>query len=461
MTRLLMVMPYRAYLGKAKAEGFQVGAIWDPTVAVGIFGDHAEDYLADVRAQADAFWEADFDDPGGYERVLRDAARDFGAEIVYHVGQEESMGLVGQVAEDLGLAVNSAKAVHLLNDKVALRRLLCDRDLGPVRHVDAPHWRAAAGLLNGLELPVVAKPTSLSGSRGVRLVRGQDDFASWGTMLDDAGYTGPVLIEEYLSGPEFSVETISVQGRHHVIGVTAKQLGPPPLFVETGHTHPAPAGASPTDTGRRDTGPASTNRAGIGSFEMTSLVEAMLDAVGYRTGPAHTELRVTVSGPRIIESQARLGGDRIPQLVRLATGIDLERSVFAALAGRPPQPPTRQDVARIHYLALPPGTVRSVSGVEAVRALPFVDEVSFPFRPGDRIPVTVDWRSRHGYVVVSAASHAKADERAAEAESLLTISVDTAPVDTTSVDTIPVDTAPVDTTSVDTTSVARTSAVSP
>lgn len=407
MSNLLMVMPYRAYLAKAKAEGFRVGAVWDPKVATEIFGGLADRYLDDVRAQADAFWEADFADPAGYERVLREAAREFGADLISHVGQEESMGLAARVAEDLGIAANSAESVHRLNDKVALRRLLDEHGLSPVKHADAADWRSAAALLPGFELPVVVKPTQLSGSRGVVLVRDLAEFEAWGAALDETGYTGPVLVEEYLTGQEFSVETISVHGAHHVIGVTHKRLGPPPLFVEAGHAHPAPSSSG-----------------GDAIAAIGAVVVAMLDAAGYRTGPAHTELRVTPSGPRIIESQARLGGDRIPRLVELATGIDLERAVFAALAGRAPAPRTRPDVAWIHYFALPPGVLRSVSGLDEIRALPFVDELSFPFEPGARVPFTVDWRSRHGFVVVSAASHEEAALRVTRVEALLQVSVD-------------------------------------
>ncbi|SDG48885.1 Biotin carboxylase [Lentzea fradiae] len=405
MTGLLMVMPYRAYLAKAKAEGFRVGAVWDPKVATEIFGGHAGEYLDDVRRLADAFWEADFADPAGYERVLREAAAEFGAELVYHVGQEESMGLAARVAEDLGLAVNSAEAVHRLNDKVALRRLLGEHGLSPVRYADAPDWRSARALLGGFDLPVVVKPTQLSGSRGVVLVHDRAEFEDWGAALDETGYTGPVLVEEYLVGPEFSVETISVQGRHHVIGVTHKRLGPPPLFVEAGHAHPAPE-----------------------SYDVAALgaaVVAMLDATGYRTGPAHTELRLTPAGPRIIESQARLGGDRIPRLVELATGIDLERAVFGGLAGRSPGGRSRPDVAWIHYFSLPFGVLRSVDGLDEIRALPFVDELSFPFEPGSRVPAIVDWRTRHGFVVVSAGSHEEAARRVTKVESLLRVDVET------------------------------------
>lgn len=404
MTNLLMVMPYRAYLAKAKAKGLRIGAIWDRRVASGIFGERAEQYLRDVRARADAFWLADFDDPAGYQRVLRRAAKEFGADLLYHVGQEKSMRLAAEVAEDLGLAVNSAASVHQLNDKLALRRLLAERGLSPVRFADAPGWRCATGLMDGFDLPVVVKPTRLSGSRGVALINDRAGFAAWGQGLDAAGYTGPVLVEEYLTGPEFSVETISVQGRHHVVGVTEKRLGPPPLFVEAGHTHPAPAAT--------------------GTEQMSELVVAMLNAAGYRTGPAHTELRLTPAGPRIIESQARLGGDRIPRLVELATGIDLERAVFAALAGRAPGARTRSDVALIHYFALPPGVLRSVGGLDAIRALPFVDELSFPFASGDTVPVTVDWQSRHGHVIMIAASPEQAARRLTEVTALLRVSVD-------------------------------------
>lgn len=63
--------------------------------------------------------------------MLREAAREFGADLISHVGQEESMGLAARVAEDLGIAVNSAESVHRLNDKVALRRLLEEHDLSP------------------------------------------------------------------------------------------------------------------------------------------------------------------------------------------------------------------------------------------------------------------------------------------------------------------------------------------
>lgn len=404
MTNLVMVMPYRAYVAHARAEGFRVHAIWDPAVAQRIYGAGAQQYLADVAEHADGFDLVDFDDEQQFRDVVCRAVKDFEADYLYHVGQEESMLPAYRLAEELGLAVNPLRSVELLNDKLALRRLLAEHGLSPVRFAHAERWQDVADMLDSFDLPVVVKPTQLSGSRAVFLLRDREQLTEWSALLEAYHYSGPVLVEEYLTGPEFSVETMSSHGRHHVIGVTRKLLGAPPLFVEAGHVHPEPDSAA--------------------TREMAELTVAMLEATGYRTGPAHTEIKLTPSGPRIIESQARLGGDRIPQLVELATGFSPERAIFRALAGRPlADGEPRRGTARIHYFNLPHGVATSVEGLDEIRALPFVSELSFPFSPGDRIPKTVDWRSRHGYVIVSGGSAEETAARVEQVEALLRVEV--------------------------------------
>ena len=74
----------------------------------------------------------------------------------------------------------------------------------------------------------------------------------------------------------------------------------------------------------------------------------MLTASGYCTGQAHTEVKLTPGGPRIVESQARHGGDNIPRLMALSTGFDTAGAIYDALAGRPPPSPSGTGTARIH-----------------------------------------------------------------------------------------------------------------
>jgi biotin carboxylase len=195
---------------------------------------------------------------------------------------------------------------------------------------------------------------------------------------------------------------MSVGGRHLVIGVTAKQTTPPPSFVELGHLHPAPLPEH--------------DRAAI-----ADLVVAFLDAAGYRFGPAHTEVILTGSGPRIVESQARLGGDRIPLLVEIATGFDLEAAIFEALAGRPVTVPAAGRVASICFFQLPEGRVASVDGLAEITGLPYVHALKVKFQPGDEVPRIVDSSTRHGYVVVDAASAEEAADRLATVRDLLRV----------------------------------------
>ncbi|MFC1409696.1 ATP-grasp domain-containing protein [Streptacidiphilus sp. N1-12] len=391
--RILMVMPYRQFLGQARAEGFSTVALWDPAL-------ESPGYLREVAAGAEAYLTTDFGDTAGLRRVVAETAAKHRVERIVHLGREETMLPVAEEAERLGLAANPSRAVARLNDKSLLRRLLAEHGLSPVevRRFDTSDQVRSA--LGELTLPVVAKPTALAGSRGVRLISGPADLAAWERSLAGYGYRGPVLVEEYLRGPEYSVETLSAEGRHQLVGITAKEVTAPPTFVETAHTHPAPL-------------PAADERA------MAELVTRMLDAAGHRFGPVHTEVVLTGAGPRVVESQTRLGGGRIPLLVQLSRGYDLERAVFAALAGRlEPAGPAR-GVARIEFFDFRPGTVVSVSGVEQAGALPFVHELSVPFEPGGQVPVTVDAKTRHGHVVVTAPDVGAAVERCAQVRQLI------------------------------------------
>jgi biotin carboxylase len=402
MTMLLMVMPYRQFVRKAREEGFRVCSIWDPRL-------ETADYLRDVRDVSDVFLTADFDRPHELKRVVREAAERYDARWIYHVGREDSMLPVYEVAEELGRSLNPTSSIRLLNDKLAMRDLLRAHGLSAVRYETARNVDGLRAVLETFGLPAIVKPTCLFASRGVYLLRDGDEIPAWERLLQRYGYDGPFLVEEHLRGPEYSVETLTYGGAHHVVGITAKQVTPPPLFVETGHLHPAPL-------------PPERQRA------IEDLVTALLDASGYRFGPAHTEVIWTSDGPRIIESQARLGGDRIPRLVELTTGLDMERAIFSMLAGAPPALRPHAGSARIRYLAFEPGLVRSITGLDAARELGFVDQLDMQLEVGDEAPETTDSKTRHGYVIVSGSSAQETDARAQAAVDRLGVRTDREPL---------------------------------
>ncbi|MCX4775171.1 ATP-grasp domain-containing protein (plasmid) [Streptomyces sp. NBC_01260] len=396
--KILMVMPWRAYVRKATEEGFRVFSIWDPER---IPDDHREE----VARYSEELLFTDFRDVAGLRRLVAGTAIRLGVAHVLHLGNEDTQLPVCEEAHAHGLALNPPEALRVINDKTAMRQLLRERGLSPVRATAAASAHEVRSLLSRLELPVVAKPALLSGSRGVRLVHEARDLDEWEEQLADQRYTGPVLIEEYLRGPEFSVETLTAQGTHHLVGITSKRKTPPPGFTEIAHVHPA----SLTEPDRA---------------AVADLVVRFLDEAGYRFGPAHTEVILTADGPRIVESQTRAPGDRIHRAIALASGYDIEAAMFRALAGKPVQVNTAHRVGCVSFFQLPPGRLVSVEGLDDIRALPFVHELKFPFAPGDTVPEIKNSGSRHGHVVIDAASEEEVDRRIALVRSLLRATTD-------------------------------------
>jgi biotin carboxylase len=400
--RLLMVMPYRQFVRKAQDEGFWVGAIWDPRL-------ETPEYLDDVRALADVFVTADFRDEELLRRTIREVAKEHRASVIYHIGREETMAAAYEVAEELRIEVNPAEAVRFLTDKHAMRDLLAARGLSPVSFEAVATRSGVPDAVRRIGRPAVVKPTALAGSRGVFLWQEEADLAVWTALVEQYDYDGPFLVEEYLRGPEYSVESLSRDGEHRIVGITEKLLGAPPLFVEAGHVHPAPL-------------PPERRQA------VEDLTTELLTACGYRFGPAHTEVIWTEAGPRIVESQARLGGDRIPRLIQLATGLDIEQAIFASLAGTPAGPAEATATAVVRFFAFPPGHVDEIRGLEKAAGLDYVDELSLKLHPGDTVTEVRDSKSRHGHVIVSGASDDEARRRCAEVLAALEVVIDGTPV---------------------------------
>ncbi|PRH79877.1 phosphoribosylglycinamide synthetase [Streptomyces solincola] len=395
--RLLMVMPYSQFVRKAAEAGFEVWAIWDPSL-------RERSYLDEVAEHARELLLTDFSDEAGLRALVAETVRAHDIGTVLHLGAEESMPPVVAESEALGVSRNPASAITLLNDKAAMRGLLAEHGLSAVRSEPAATAEGVAAAVARMELPVVVKPARASGSRGVALIRDAAGLAEWTARVAEAKLAGPYLVEEYLAGPEYSVETLSVDGVHHVVGVTAKRTTGAPYFVEISHVHPAPLAEEARGA-------------------LHAVVIGLLDLAGYRFGPAHTEVILTAAGPRIVESQTRLGGDRIPLLIETAADFDIEAAIFRALAGEPLRVPAPRHTASVGFFFLTPGKLESVAGLDAIRALPYVQALHFPFAAGDELPATTSSFTRHGYVVVDAESPADAADRIARVRGLLRVDV--------------------------------------
>lgn len=242
-----------------------------------------------------------------------------------------------QVAEALGLPTTGADVVWRCRDKYGSRVALA------AAGVPQPAFRLVGDVEHALTaaeeigFPVVLKPRAAAASYGVVLVPDAETltrhftFAATATVPHMPHYERGVLVEEYLTGPEFSVDSMVRGGWVTPLFLARKEIGFPPFFEETGHT------VSHQDHLLRD-------RAMIDVLQNTHR------ALGFTDGWTHAEFKVTPDGPKVIEVNGRLGGDLIPYLGMKASGIDPGLIAAAVACGRDPEiTADREQVSAIRF----------------------------------------------------------------------------------------------------------------
>jgi biotin carboxylase len=329
----------------------------------------------------------------------------------------ESGGLAGVTSSSEYFAAGAARAACGLGlpgpDPDAVARC---RDKGHQRTalstagMTVPGFRVVTSVVQAVDAaaalghPVVVKPIVGSGSVGVRLCTDADDVARWAEHLLGGGGRGgdPILVEQAVSGPEFSVETVDAE----VVAVVGKRLGPEPWFVETGHDVPAPVPVADRDA-------------------LGSTARQALAALGLGWGAAHTELRWSPSGPVVIEVNPRLAGGMIPEAVRAATGVDLVDAVIArASGGRPAEPGPAAGHAAVGFQLLAhEGRVTDVTGHTRAAGAPGVVAAVALTKPGAVLTRTHSFQDRLACVVARGADAATARWDAERAAGLFSIDI--------------------------------------
>ncbi|MGW3228658.1 ATP-binding protein [Kitasatospora sp. NPDC001095] len=274
-----------------------------------------------------------------------------------------------RLASAFGTFGNSEATAHACRNKAASRAAFAAAGVPSAASVRVDSFDQALAAAEGIGYPVVVKPTAAAGSIGVR--RADDSFDlvdayTQAALHADDGFG--VLVEEYLDGPEVSVECVTVLGVTTPVAVTRKRLGPAPYFEETGHSveagDPLLALVGPT------------------------AVQA-LDAVGFANGISHVEMRLTDGGntPRLIEVNGRLAGDLIPHLVREATGIDLPLAAAdIALGLQPDLAPTRRRAAAIHMAYAPAtGRLTRATADPTLSEQPWLERLVWEKQTGDHV----------------------------------------------------------------------------
>ncbi|MGY0231544.1 ATP-grasp domain-containing protein [Longispora urticae] len=314
------------------------------------------------------------------------------------------------IAEALGLPGLGVSGAEHCRNKQYTRERLTEAGILQPRFAYVTTGADARAAADEFGYPVVFKPRGMGASIGVVFVGSPEEVDGAFAMSDLSShggnplYQGGVLVEEYLTGPEISIDGATFQGEYRPFFVGRKRLGPEPYFEEVGHT------VSADD-------PLLTNP------ELVDMLAAAHRALGIRDGVTHTEVRLTARGPAIVEVNGRLGGDLIPYLGRLATGIDPAHvAVDIATGIRPTLEPTLTRTVGIRFNY--PDHDGRVLDVTVPDPAPGLLESAAMVAPGAELRLPPDgYLSRYAYVICAADTREECDTALDTASTLATVTL--------------------------------------
>lgn len=227
---------------------------------------------------------------------------------------------VNYVAQAMGLTCNQPKYTNIQTNKFAMREALLRAGISCPKFALADETSNFTELLKDFCYPVIVKPTDRSGSRSIMKLEGPEQLDEAVRAACNVSFEKKAIIEEYIEGQEYSIETISFAGIHYFLAVTKKFTTGAPHFIETGHRQPS----------------------GLSEQMISCAKEEMfraLDALHVENSAGHGEFRIGADGSvRFIEIGARMGGDCIgSDLVWLSTGHDYLKMVIDVACGHAPE----------------------------------------------------------------------------------------------------------------------------
>jgi biotin carboxylase len=394
--------PYYLGIRQAQAHGLQLWLL----VGDRHWYTHGQPWQEHPLSVVDRVIDVDTADP---DAVLAAITDERGRPLVDGVASFSDYHTVvaAEVAQRLGMPGPDPAAVQAANQKHVLRELVGDQPYN-IKHMLVSDAGQLPAAVRALGFPMIAKPPAEAISYGVRRVDDEaelaDAFADLHRIrasLRGQPRSGDVLLEQYVTGPEVSVETMTVAGHTVVYGVTSKDLFHEPAYIECGHTFPVPL---PDDERQA----------------LYAAVRETLAAIGYTHGPCHTEVRLTADGPRVIEANPRTPSSCMTMLVADVTGRSPILDTWSLALGErlELEPVVTQGGAAVRMIYPPdPGELIEVRGVQRASQVPGVS-VYIHVHPGDRLWEREDNSSCVGFCYSAGpdleAARAAADQAAAE-----------------------------------------------
>ena len=314
-----------------------------------------------------------------------------GINAIVTAATDKPLVMMARIAEKYGFPFYSVETAQWSTDKFQMKHRF---ELGGVPHAQG-RLISKVEEAEGLVFPVIVKPRDNSGSRGVKLCRNTEELkASIEEALENSKLD-TVLVEEFLEGPEYSIEGLHYGGMSEVIQFTEKKTTEFPYNVELGHKQPA-------------------NLTEEQKNAIREIVTKIGKALNFENCPSHTEFKINDRGIFVIETSPRLGGDYITStLTPLSTGINLEDQLLYIALGEPVDTKTGrvEKASGVHFFCLPEGRVEKIDtrALEEVNNWHGIYSFDLKLKEGDEVHQITSSLNRYGEFIVKAEDREELD----------------------------------------------------
>ena len=272
---------------------------------------------------ADTFRKIDLKDKDGILAYAKELQSDEGGLAAVFTAGTDFSASVSYVCEKLGLSAHSYQAAVNASVKTVMRQCFEDAKVPSPAFVRVGADDVKDGLLETvlvkMTFPLVVKPVDNMGARGCRMVRNETEFLPAVEVAVKCSRTGYAIVEEYMEGPEFSIDALVYNGTFTVTGFAIRHIKYPPYFIEVGHTMPAALDKKMHD-------------------ELISVFALGAKALGLSCGAAKADIKYTNKGPMIGEIAGRLsGGYMSGWTYPYASDLNLTKQGILIAAGHEPE----------------------------------------------------------------------------------------------------------------------------
>lgn len=351
-------------------------------------------YVVGIDPCEDAYCKDDcdaFEVVGGQDfNGTIDVAKKYNVSAIVTAATDKPLVMMARVAKELCLPFYSVETAEWSTDKFQMKQRFLEGGV-PCARGRLIHNSEEA---QDLYFPLICKPRDNSGSRGVKLCRDLTELDSCIKEALEVSKLDTVLVEEFIEGREFSIESLHYDGKSEVIQFTEKKTTEFPYNVELGHKQPA----NLTDDQRN---------------QICDIISKIASCMHFKNCPSHTELKINERGIFVIETSPRLGGDYITStLTPLSTGINLEDQLLHIALGESVDTTTgRVDKASaVCFFSLPEGNVTAIdSRINEVPTWPNVHSFHLKLKVGDFVNKITSSLNRYGQFIVIGDSREEVD----------------------------------------------------